>query len=102
MRLVPKATLAIACMTIACTDLDQSWGPGADSVPKYSGGGIGGQHIAGNGPGNCMLEDTQNAGFIQNAGDMNCTSGDIAIAAATVSEYSINGGPFLPFVPGHE
>jgi hypothetical protein len=45
-----------------------------------------------NGTGACLTEDTENAGFINNVGDLNCTSQDVDIAVATAGTYSTDGG----------
>lgn len=53
---------------------------------------------AGNGPGQCLLDDTQDAGFIQNVTELQCTSEDVDISVADVSFYSINSEDPADFV----
>jgi hypothetical protein len=45
-----------------------------------------------NGTGACLQTDTENAGFINNPKDLNCTSEDLDIAVASASTYC-TGGP---------
>jgi hypothetical protein len=83
----------------ACAGPEQSSGlPRSNFVPRYSGGGIGGTvSVEGNGPGQCLLADTQQAGFLSSgAQDLNCTSNELSIDTQ-ISEFSVNGGTFVPF-----
>jgi hypothetical protein len=61
--------------------------------------------IAGNGTGACMGDDAFAFGATSGLGSasgLNCTANDIAIASATVTEYSLvsASGPFTPLTPG--
>jgi Prealbumin-like fold domain len=55
----------------------------------------------GNGTGACLLQDTKDAGFLNNP-SLNCTSQDVDIAIANVTQYSFvsASGPFTPLNPG--
>ena len=60
---------------------------------------------AGNGPGACMGEDSYASGLtpgLASASGLNCTANDIALASATVTEYSFvsAAGPFTALAPG--
>lgn len=89
----PIAAFAIA---VACSDdTRHPAGPSssifdaAPSTPLFA------IDRAGNGPGQCLTADTEDADFINNVGDLNCTSEDVDIAFATITMYSINGAPFV-------
>jgi hypothetical protein len=45
---------------------------------------------AGNGSGQCLLADAQDAGFLNNLTDLQCESNDVDISFADVTYYSIN------------
>jgi hypothetical protein len=47
-----------------------------------------------------LLQDTQDAGYINNVTSLNCTSNDVDISFATITQYSINGSPFTGLPAG--
>jgi hypothetical protein len=47
-----------------------------------------------------LLKSTQDGGYLQNITSLNCTSNDVDIAFAAVSQYSINGGTFVSLPTG--
>ncbi|HWP70136.1 MAG TPA: hypothetical protein VNM36_03505, partial [Gemmatimonadaceae bacterium] len=84
------ATAAIA-LTAACSGDDNITNSDVikvDTVPLFAGG------VPANGPGQCLLDDVIDAGFI-NSGDVQCTSEDVDIAIASATTYSVNGGAFV-------
>ena len=91
------AVAPIAALVLAVACADETKHPAAPTpsigVPEAPvfGVGVGNE---GNGPGQCLTADTEDAGFINNVGDLNCTSEDVDIAFATITLYSINGAPF--------
>ena len=84
------ATAAIA-LAAACSGGDNITNSDViplDQEPLFAAG------TPANGPGQCLLDDVIDAGFI-NSGDVNCTSEDVDIAIASATTYSVNGGPFV-------
>ena len=61
---------------------------------------------AGNGSGQCLLADAQDAGFLNNLTDLQCESNDVDISFADVTFYSINDpdpvGGFTELQAGQE
>jgi hypothetical protein len=86
------AAVMVLALAMACSEATRNpMAPDGGSVlesPSFA------QSIAGNGPGQCLLEDTQDAGFLQNITDLNCTSNDVDISFARITRYSINGSAF--------
>ena len=104
-RLISRSTLlhfavplALVLVVVSCSDnarnpVAPSPVPG-DAVPSF------GAVVSSNGVGACLLDDVIGAAYV-NSGDVNCTSKDIDIAIAKVSEYSFTSaaGPFTTLLP---
>jgi hypothetical protein len=83
-------------IAMACSEATRS-----PVSPESAGVSIGDPRFAidkaGNGVGQCMLDDARDAGFINNLSDsskLGCTANDISIALGKITRYSINGGTF--------
>lgn len=86
-------TAGILLFGISCSDSPtESNAPSSPSpdVSATSGPLSFGIGEAGNGSGQCLLADAQDAGFLQNLTSLNCTSNDVDISFAEVTLYSIN------------
>ncbi|HZJ01273.1 MAG TPA: hypothetical protein VFD22_11490, partial [Gemmatimonadaceae bacterium] len=68
-HLVPAAA-ALSLLILACTDRSEN--PVAP-LSSPSATPVFGQSTVDNGTGACLTEDTENAGYINNVGDLNCT-----------------------------
>ncbi len=91
------APLAALALALACSESTQhplAPTSGSNMTPSFA------QFVAGNGPGQCLLEDTQDAGFLNNITSLNCTSNDVDISFAEITQYSVNGSPFVPLDSG--
>jgi hypothetical protein len=84
--------VAMACSEAAKQPASPDLSPAL--TPSFAAG------TAGNGPGQCLLLDTDSANFINNVNDLNCTSNDVDISFARVTRYSINGGAFADLDSG--
>jgi hypothetical protein len=94
------ASVVVLGLALACSDNSQN--PVAPtpsvSIPGPSFGTV----LAGNGPGKCLLGDTQDAGYLNNVTSLNCTSNDVDISFATITQYRINGGSFQSLPQGQQ
>ena len=92
-------SLTLIALAIACSDATQH-----PAAPSPSGVDLPGPVFAidesGNGPGSCLLKSTQDGGYLNNITSLNCTSNDVDIAFASVTQYSINGAPFQALATG--
>lgn len=91
------ASLTVLTLALACSEASQNpVAPSSSAIPAPVFGTV----LAGNGPGKCLLQDTQDANFINNVTSLNCTSNDVDISFATITQYSINGSPFTGLPAG--
>jgi hypothetical protein len=91
-------TVAVLVIAAACTDAVKNpvAPPASVASPTSTVGGTS------NGTGACMGDDSFASGLVpglQSATGLNCTSNDIDIAIATISEYSFDNVTFTPFDP---
>jgi hypothetical protein len=100
-QLTTLASLLVLGIALACSESPRN--PVSPLGPDLTGPVFGafGSPL-GNGPGACLTASTDSAGFINNVGDLNCTSEDVDIAFATITQYSINGAPFQPLPAGQQ
>jgi hypothetical protein len=92
---VPMA--AAALLMAACTE-----GPTPTGNIVHPGVGSFAKALPPNGPGACLLAETQAAGFLQNVTSLNCTSNDVDISHVEVTEYQIEGGGFVALKQGEK
>ena len=90
--------LALVLVVMSCSDNQRTPvapGPTPSDGPSF------GVSESSNGVGACLLDDVVGAAYV-NSGEVQCTSKDIDIAIAQVSEYSFTsaGGPFTALAPG--
>ena len=103
------AVVAISCSGDSPTESSNLDAPHPDQAPSmtpFSGPMSSGFGVAGNGAGQCLLADAQQAGFLGDLKDLQCTSNDVDISFAEVTFYSINdpdpAGGFTELPAGEE